>query len=298
MANSFVGGPMLVNVKKNFSGSWAPGPRGEEVRQEIEREYASRSERLHEAALVRKLVLLRESLRAMHMEHQVAMDNVAIQQGNARTFEVLEATTGEKLPRSAATWWEWWQDYNEVYREPKPTCTYQAGRVDPYYVPWVTITRHSCFPAGTPVRTETGLVSIEQIQVGDRVLAQDPETGELAYKVVLQTTERPPSELLKIKLGDTTITTTKGHPFWVNKLGWRMAKHLEGGQQLHGIRGGHRIDRSEPAGTDTAYNLVVADFSTYFVGESGILAHDNTYRKPTTALTPGLLARHDATVSP
>ena len=67
-----------------------------------------------------------------------------------------------------------------------------------------------------------------------------------------------------------------------------MAKRLEGGQQLHGIRGGQVIGAIEPAATAKAYNLVVEDFGTYFVGDSGVLVHDNTYRKPTTALTPGL----------
>ena len=39
-----------------------------------------------------------------------------------------------------------------------------------------------------------------------------------------------------------------------------------------------------------AYNLVVADFNTYFVGETGILVHDNTPRLPTRATVPGLAA--------
>ena len=52
------------------------------------------------------------------------------------------------------------------------------------------------------MRTQTGLVPIEQVKIGDRVLSQDPETGELAYKVVLDTTERPASPMLRITVGD------------------------------------------------------------------------------------------------
>ena len=181
-------------------------------------------------------------------------------------------------------------DYNEVYREEKQTYAHQVGRLDPYYVPWTSVTLMSCFPAGTLVRGQAGLVPIEQVQVGDRVLSQNLETGELSYQLVLQTTVRPPSELLQITLGGTTITTTKGHPFWVNNVGWRMAKRLAGGLRLHGIRGGQSIDRVEPAAPAKAYNLVVAHDATYFVGQPGVLVHDNTYRKPTTALTPGLSA--------
>ena len=35
------------------------------------------------------------------------------------------------------------------------------------------------------------------------------------------------------------------------------------------------------------YNLTVADYGTYFVGEGQALAHDNTPRLPTRALLPG-----------
>jgi hypothetical protein len=35
----------------------------------------------------------------------------------------------------------------------------------------------------------------------------------------------------------------------------------------------------------------VADFNTYFVGESGVLVHDNTPRTPTRAVLPGLTSK-------
>ncbi len=40
-----------------------------------------------------------------------------------------------------------------------------------------------------------------------------------------------------------------------------------------------------------AYNLIVADFDSYFVGVAGILVHDNTPRRPTAALVPGLIVQ-------
>ena len=112
--------------------------------------------------------------------------------------------------------------------------------------------------------------------------------GELAYQLVLQTTERPPSDLLRISLGDNEIITTKGHPFGVNQLGWRMAKRLKIGDQLHTIGGGQTVDGIDTAGTLNAFNLVVANFNTYFVSERGVLVHDNTYRQPTRVLPPGV----------
>lgn len=43
------------------------------------------------------------------------------------------------------------------------------------------------FVAGTPVWTERGLVPIEQIKVGDKVLSKCDSTGEVAYKPVVRT---------------------------------------------------------------------------------------------------------------
>jgi hypothetical protein len=42
-----------------------------------------------------------------------------------------------------------------------------------------------------------------------------------------------------------------------------------------------------------AYNLVVDDFHTYFVGRLGLLVHDNNFRRPTTAVLPGLHRARD-----
>ena len=54
--------------------------------------------------------------------------------------------------------------------------------------------------------TITGQVAIEySVQIGDRVLAQDADTGELAYKPVLGTTLRPPTEMV-------LVTTSDGEP--------------------------------------------------------------------------------------
>ena len=82
-----------------------------------------------------------------------------------------------------------------------------------------------------------------------------------------------------------------GHPLWVAGVGWRMAKELGDGAILHGVNGPVRIDAIESADEAEAYNLIVADFNTYFVGTSGVLVHDNTPREPTTATVPGLVTK-------
>jgi hypothetical protein len=231
--------------------------------------------------------------------------NREIDERNQRVFGVLTATTGQDLGTEPTPWWTWWwQDYNESYEltkgadANKPHYAYETGGG---YAPTTDYARelsyylgvHSCFAPGTKVWTLTGSTPIEQVKIGDRVLSQDIETGELAYKPVLATTLRKPGPRVRIGLGSESITTTPGHPFWAVGQGWQLAKQLEVGKSLHSLAGGVPIDQVEKLKTDEsyagfAYNLIVADFSSYFVGEKGFLVHDNTPRKPTAALLPGL----------
>ena len=71
-------------------------------------------------------------------------------------------------------------------------------------------------------------------------------------------------------------------------LGWQKARELDSGVELHTVRGSVRISRVEEAEFAPTYNLIVADFHSYFVGRSLVLCHDNTLRQPTDALVPGL----------
>ena len=96
---------------------------------------------------------------------------------------------------------------------------------------------------------------------------------------------------MRLQLHDGYLRTSAGHPLWVAGVGWRMAKELEDGGILLGVTGSPRIQSIAPDGEEEAYNLVVAEFNTYFVGESGVLVHENPPRRPTRATVPGLAAK-------
>ena len=136
-----------------------------------------------------------------------------------------------------------------------------------------------------------GPVAVEKIKVGDRVLAQHPETGELAYKPVLHTTVRLNAELVKLELLDDTVTCSVGHGFWIAGKGWVKARDIEPQMHFHGAAGTTPLRRSQPAGVGPVYNLIVADFHSYFVGNALIYSHDITARKPSDLLVPGLPRR-------
>jgi len=227
---------------------------------------------------------------ALVREYEVAQQNLAIHQLNGRVCSVLSNISDEEPSMNPDEWWEWWNEHNEVYTVgEKPTREYYEK--DQVVTTESTPDNRStfeCLVAGTPVWTDTGPVPIERIRLGDRVLSQDPETGELAYKPVLRTTEREPEHLVKFQLGGGSIQCSGGHPFWVSGEGWVKARYLRPGMRLHAVTGTQVIEDFEQIGYEATYNLIVADFHTYFVGEGKILSHDNTIREPTIAVVPGL----------
>ena len=222
---------------------------------------------------------------------------------NSRIFPVLTATTGKDLGENPKAWWDWWRSQNEYYANEHPVDQHYDSEYNHYYYGFPSLStystapppppvkfpyRTSCFAKGTLVWTKTGKVPIEQVELGDFVLAQNVDTGELNYKPVLGKTIRPPSSMLKITTSNETLVTTLGHPFWVAGAGWRMAKELGDDAKLHSSKGVTSVRSVEQVPDAEAYNLIVGDFNTYFVGDSGVLVHDNTPRRPALVLIPGI----------
>jgi hypothetical protein len=221
----------------------------------------------------------------------VANQAARLEQRNIRICEALQAVTGQEFGRDEKQWWKWWLDYNEQYvpSAPKPVHRVKSSFVD---VQPATYQMISCFTGDTLVQTKLGALAISTIKAGDYVLAQDVDSGELAYKLVLGTTIRPAHKLRQLRLGEEELVCTLGHPLWVVGRGWRMAKELQPGDRLQRLGGEATVTSVDDLDQEaSAYNLIVADFANYFVGHSAILAHDNTSRKPTLATVPGLQAQ-------
>ncbi|MFC8765750.1 polymorphic toxin-type HINT domain-containing protein [Streptomyces sp. NPDC057193] len=143
------------------------------------------------------------------------------------------------------------------------------------------------FVTGTEVLlADGGSAPIEEIEVGDQVLATDPETGETQPKTVTATiiTEADKSYVgltIDTDGGDRTITTTAHHPFWSeSKQTWVDAGDLTPGMMLRTIEGEAVAVQATRAfqGRERTYNLTVADLHTYYVlaGATPVLVHNST----------------------
>ena len=142
----------------------------------------------------------------------------------------------------------------------------------------VKVSAGACFVAGTLIKTREGSKYIEDIRCGDYVLAQDPDTGEVAYKEVVETFVRETDRTVHVKAGEVEIETTREHPFWVEGKGFVQAGNLQCGDAL-------RLATVEEAKVEgvweevqdkkvPVYNFEVADYHTYFVSELGVLVHN------------------------
>jgi Pretoxin HINT domain len=120
---------------------------------------------------------------------------------------------------------------------------------------------------------------ISEIEVGDEVLAYDPETGERGPREVTHLWIHRDT-LVDLEVGESPITTTEDHPFWnVTDRAWQPAVELDTGDLVLTAGGGTlRVDGLDWSTTSvgTAYNLTVDGIHTYFVqaGSEEILVHN------------------------
>ena len=138
-----------------------------------------------------------------------------------------------------------------------------------------------CFVAGTLVMTAAGLIAIECIRAGDRVIATDPDTMERAEKTVLETYVRETNEVVHLTINGEVITSTLDHPFYVQDAGFVGAGNLYLGDKLLDTEGNILLVEDmkaekliEPA---KVYNFKVEAFHTYHVGANSALVHNADY---------------------
>jgi Pretoxin HINT domain len=254
-------------------------------------------------ALADAMSQIRENTSAKLM--LAAMQTARTDQLNERIMTALATATRQTSLVRPEDWWTWWDNQNETsYLYPKSASTdhtsnYRVLSDQPHGYTVVSPPppppppppappSHSCFASGTPVWTLSGSKAIESLRLGDLILSQNTESGEIAFRPVLRTTVRQHAEVFKVHTSGPTLQCTGGHLFWVAGDGWTKARDLKSGQTLHCATGTVQVSEVEPSEPQNTFNLVVADFDTYFVGPEKILTHDITERQPTRSIVPGL----------
>ncbi|MCX5417292.1 polymorphic toxin-type HINT domain-containing protein [Streptomyces sp. NBC_00059] len=143
-----------------------------------------------------------------------------------------------------------------------------------------------CFLAGTDVLMADGAAKdIEDIEVGDMVMATDPETGEegsrRVTRLIRSEGEKELSTLtMRTPDGPEELTATREHPFWSpSERAWVEAGDLAPGMTLRTDTGDTveiTANRSFTKRTKT-YNFTVEELHTYYVlaGSTPILVHNS-----------------------
>ncbi|MER6007438.1 polymorphic toxin-type HINT domain-containing protein [Nonomuraea angiospora] len=151
---------------------------------------------------------------------------------------------------------------------------------------------------------------IEEIRVGDEVLATDPATGETAAKKVSALINSSGTKnLIKITIkagdkgnaGPQAVIATAQHPFWVpSRQEWVDATYLQSDAWLRTPAGSwiQITDVKRWTAPQQVYNLTVADLHTYYVvaGNASVLVHNANCYKMLSAIgsDPGLVRAAEA----
>lgn len=134
--------------------------------------------------------------------------------------------------------------------------------------------------------------AIADVDIGDKVIATDPETGETPTETVTAEIKgQGTKHLVKVtvdvdgKKGKKTasVTATEGHPFWVPELhAWLKATDLKRGEWLRTSAGTYVQVTAVQRWTQRAsvYNLTVGELHTYYVraGAVPVLVHNASER--------------------
>jgi hypothetical protein len=132
----------------------------------------------------------------------------------------------------------------------------------------------SCFVAGTKLWTPDGYRNIEEIQPGDYVFSRyefNP-TGPIEEKLVEETFALV-GRIFHLHVEDRVIRTTSEHPFFAEGKGWTNAGELQIGDRVLGAKGEWLkiTDLLDTGEFEPVYNMRVADYHRYFIGDDGWL---------------------------
>ena len=139
--------------------------------------------------------------------------------------------------------------------------------------------KRNSFVGDTLISTESGLVQISEIKLGDLVWSYNADTENYELQEIIHLISGTGLyDLVEIRLDNgEEISTTTGHPFYVVELDtWQDAIDLRSGYSLLTLSGETLKIESINIGTASlsVFNLTVSHSHTYFAGKSSVLNHN------------------------
>ena len=132
------------------------------------------------------------------------------------------------------------------------------------------------FDAETSVATDEGAIPINEVDVGDKVLAWDETLQASGYYTVTATWAHEDPVTVLLTIDGEIIETTSEHPFLTADSTWITADALTVGTELQNVDGDVGVvEAIEFVETpQVMYNMTVADAHTYVVGDGEWLVHN------------------------
>lgn len=149
----------------------------------------------------------------------------------------------------------------------------------------------TCFVGRTKVMTPDGERSLEDLRVGDEILACDPHTGVVAVRKVVALIVHGEKPTLTLDAGDLHVVgVTDEHPFWVASRGehgaWVEAGNLRAGDLLRVLEPGasaatlRRLETVRVTGrSEKVFDLSVEGPEHTFFAD-GVLVHNKSTACP------------------
>lgn len=137
-----------------------------------------------------------------------------------------------------------------------------------------------CFLAGTLIKTDNGLIPIEEVKIGANVLSYNIGSNKAEYKEVTEIYKNFAEKYIVLQTSSNNVVKVTGaHLFYeMKRQKWIQASKLKLDMKLMDSNGnsvGITSVEIEKGNVNT-YNLEVAENHNYFVGETEILTHNKT----------------------
>jgi RHS repeat-associated protein len=157
----------------------------------------------------------------------------------------------------------------------------------PFFIPFPGGSGGGCFVSGTLVQTADGLKPIEEIQIGDMVLAWNENTSKNEFRRVVALVVAVRRDMVKIYVGpddEPPLIASSNHKFYVKEKGWVKASELSAGDILLDKNNSpvkvRKAEQELQSDEIKVYNIEVEDLHNYYVGKTGILTHNRGLKDP------------------